>query len=184
MGRAGSGAPHPGAGPRAPLRPEDPPADGRAGPPRLLGAPGVRRRRHGLHQPGHRQRGAGIRRHVAARHHVGARGVELPVAADVGNRGSEAAVSRAAGAGQEDRDVWLDRAGCRQRRPRHSDRGHQERRSLLPHGREDVDLARRRRGQLPRVRVDRPREEEAARSVGHQRVHRSSAASRVSRAAR
>ena len=32
------------------------------------------------------------------------------------------------------------------------------------HGREDVDLARRRRRQLPRLRLDRSREEEAARS--------------------
>ena len=45
-------------------------------------------------------------------------------------------------------------------------------RSLLPVRREDLDLARRRRGQLPRHRLDRSREEEAARSVRPQRVHR------------
>ena len=41
----------------------------------------------------------------------------------------------------------------------------------LPDRREDVDFARRRRRQLPGVRLERSREEEAARSVGHQRLH-------------
>ena len=50
--------------------------------------------------PRHRQRGARVPRHVAARHHVGARRAELPDAAVVGHRRSEAALSRAAGAGQ------------------------------------------------------------------------------------
>ena len=50
----------------------------------LLGvsrAAGVRRRRDGLRQPRPRERGARIRRHVAARDHVGARRAELPDAA-------------------------------------------------------------------------------------------------------
>ena len=71
---------------------------------------------------GHRERGARVRRHVAARDHVGARRPELPDAAQLGHRGSEAAVPRAAGAGQEDRDLRADRAVGRQRRARHSDR--------------------------------------------------------------
>ena len=87
-----------------------------------LGAGRVRRRRDGLHQPRHHQRGARVRRHVAARDHVGARRAQLPVAAHVGHRGSEAAVPRAAGAGEEDRDLRPDRAGRRQRRARHPDR--------------------------------------------------------------
>ena len=80
---------------------------------RHLGAAGVRRRRHGLHLPRARQRRARVRRHVAARDHVGARRPELPDAADVGHRGSEAAVSRAAGAGTQDRRLRPDRAGAR-----------------------------------------------------------------------
>ena len=40
----------------------------------------------------------------------------------LGDRGPEAAVSGAAGAGQEDRHLRPDRAGRRQRRPRHADR--------------------------------------------------------------
>ena len=47
----------------------------------------------------------------------------------------------------------------------HSDGRDQEGRSLSPDRREDVDLARRRRRQLSRVRVERSGEEEAARSV-------------------
>ena len=48
----------------------------------------------------------------------------------------------------------------------------QEGRPLRADRREDVDLARRRRRQLPGLRLDRSREEEAARSVRHERVHR------------
>ena len=86
--------------------------------------------------------------------------------------------------GHEDRDLRADRAGRGQRRARHPDRRGQEGRSLLPDRREDVDLARRRGRQLPRVRLDRPREEEAARPVRHQRLHRRARRSRGSRAAR
>ena len=100
--------------------------DGEARAARHLGAAGVRRRRHGLHVPRPGQRGARVRRHLAARDHVGARRPELPDAADVGHRGSEAALSRAAGAGQEDRRLRPDRAGRRQRRPRDPDDGRQE----------------------------------------------------------
>ena len=74
--------------------------------------------------------------------------------------------------GTQDRHLRPDRAGRRQRRPRHPDRRGQARRSLLPDRREDVDLARRRRRQLPRLRLDRSREEEAARHLRHQRLHR------------
>ena len=91
----------------------------------LLGisrAAGVRRRRHGLHLPRARQRRARVRRHLAARDHVGARGAELPDAARLGHRGPEAALSRAAGAGHEDRRLRPDRAGRRQRRARASRR--------------------------------------------------------------
>ena len=49
-------------------------------------------------------------------------GPELPDAADVGHRGSEAALSRAAGAGHEDRRLRPDRAWRRQRRARASRR--------------------------------------------------------------
>ena len=130
------------------------------------------------------ERGARVRRHVAARDHVGARRAELPVAAHLGHRGAEAAVPGAAGAGQEDRDLRPDRTGRRQRRARHSDRRREEGRSLRAHGREDVDLARRRRRQLPRLCVVGSREEEAARPVRHQRLHRRARRSRDSRAAR
>jgi glutaryl-CoA dehydrogenase (non-decarboxylating) len=47
-----------------------------------------------------------------------------------GERGSEAAIPCAPGAGDEDRDLRVDRAGRRQRRSRHSDCGREERRSL------------------------------------------------------
>ncbi len=102
----------------------------------------------------------------------------------VGHRGSEAAVSRAAGARPQAGDVRPDGACRRQRRARHADRRRQEGGPLLPHRREDVDFARRRRRQLPGLRVERPREEEAARSLGHQRLHHRARRSRASRAAR
>ena len=95
---------------------------GEAGTARHLGAAGIRRRRHGLHRARPRQRGARVPRHVAARDHVGARRPELPDAADVGQRGSEAALSRAAGAGQQDLRLRPDRAARRQRRARASRR--------------------------------------------------------------
>ena len=47
-----------------------------------------------------------------------------------------------------------------------------QRRPLHPDRREDVDLAGRRRRQLPGLRLDRSGQEEAARSVGHERLHR------------
>ena len=59
-----------------------------------------------------------------------------------------------------------------------------QRRPLGAERREDVDLARRRRRQLHGVCVERRREEEAARSVGHQLLHRRARASRGFRAAR
>ena len=133
---------------------------------------GVRRRGHGLPQPRPRQRGARVRRHVAARDHVGARRPELPDAALVGHRGSEAALSRAAGAGEEDRDLRSDRAGRRQRRARHPDRRDQEGRSLRPVRREDVDLARRRRRQLPRLRVVATSRRRSSAIRRAERVHR------------
>ena len=119
-----------------------------------------------------RQRGARVRRHVAAGDHVRARGAQLPDAALVGHRRSEAAVPGAAGAGEEDRDLRADRARGGQRRARHPDGRREEGRSLFPHRREDVDLARRRRRQLPGLRVVGSREEEEARSRRAQRVHR------------
>ena len=79
------------------------------------------------------QRRARVRRHVAARDHVGACRAELPDAAVLGHRGSEAALPRAAGAGHEDRHLRADRAGRRQRRARHPDRGGEEGRPLPPH---------------------------------------------------
>ena len=50
--------------------------------------------------------------------------------------------------------------------------------------REDVDLARRRRRQLPRLCLDGSGEEEAARHLRHQRLHRRAQPSRASRARR
>ena len=77
---------------------------------------------HGLRLPRPRQRGARVRGHVAPRHHVGARRAQLPVAAHLGHRGAEAAVSRAAGAGREDRRLRPDRTRRRQRCARASRR--------------------------------------------------------------
>ena len=74
--------------------------------------------------------------------------------------------------GEKIASYGLTEPSRRQRRARHPDDGRQEGRPLRPHRREDVDLARRRRRPLPRLRLDRSREEEAARSVRHQRVHR------------
>ena len=74
--------------------------------------------------------------------------------------------------GAQDCHLRADRTVGRQRRTRHSDRGGQEGRSLRADRREDVDLAGRRRRQLPGVRLERSREEEAARPVGHERLHR------------
>ena len=56
----------------------------------------------------------------------------------------------------------LTRARGRQRRSRDAERRGEEGRSVRPDRREDVDLARRRRRQLPGFRLERPREEEAA----------------------
>ena len=117
VGRARDRAAHQGGRSPAPLRSRARARrDGEARPARHLGAAGVRRRRHGLHLPRARQRGARVRRHLAARDHVGARRPELPDAADVGHRRSEAALSGAAGAGQEDCRLRPDRARRRQRR--------------------------------------------------------------------
>ena len=171
MGGARGVAQNPRAGPRASIRPGHLSSDGRAWPPGMFGPAGIRRRRHGLHQPRHRQRGARIRRHVVARDHVGARRAQLPVAPDLGHRGPEAALPRAAGAGQEDRDLRPDRTGRRQRRPRHSDHRDQEGGSLSRDRREDVDLAGRRRGQLPRLCLDGPGQEATARHLRDQRLH-------------
>ncbi len=151
---------------------------------RHLRAAAVRRRRDGLPGARHRQRGARIRRHLVARDHVGARRPQLPVAAHLGHRSAEAEISRAAGAGREARDLWPDRAVGRQRRARHSDDGREEGRSLGAQRREDVDLARRRRRQLPGVCLVRCREEEAARSRPASAASSSSARSRAFRAAR
>ena len=86
--------------------------------------------------------------------------------------------------GKEDRDLRAHGAVGGQRRARHPDGRDQEGRSLPADRREDVDLARRRRRQLPRVRVVGPREEEAARSLGDERLHRRARRSRAFRAAR
>ena len=144
MGRARGRALHPGERSPAPVRSRARARrDGEARTPGHVGAARVRRRRDGLHLPRTRQRRARIRRHVAARHHVGARRPQLPHAADVGHRGSEAAVSRAAGAGREDRRLRPHRAGSGQRRARHPDDGGQEGKPLRDHRREELDLARR-----------------------------------------
>ena len=172
MGGSRSGAQDPRARSRAQVRSRNPAADGGARAARRVGADRVRRRRHGLHLPGPGQRGTRVRRHVASRDPVGARRAELADAAVVGNRGSEAALPRSAGTGKEDRHLRPDRAVGGKRRARHSDGGDQERRSLRADRREDVDLARRRGRQLPGVCLVRSREEEAARSVRHERVHR------------
>ena len=137
-----------------------------------LGAAGIRRRRHGLHLSRPCQRRARIRRHVAAGDHVGSRRSELPVAPDVGHRAAETAVPGPAGAGKDDRRLRADRTRRGQRCPRHPDDGREEGRSVRAERREVVDLARRRRRQLPRRRLDGSREEETARSVRPQRVHR------------
>ena len=177
---------HPGERSPAPLRPRSHSRrHGEARPARHLGAAGVRRRRHGLHLSRPRQRGARIRRHVAARHHVGARRPELPDAAHVGHRGSEAAVSRAAGAGREDRRLRPHRAGRRQRRARHSDDGRQEGRSVRHHRREERGSRSR---TSPTTSSSSPgptlEKKTAARSLRHQRVHRRARRSRGFRAVR
>ena len=170
MGRPLGGAAHPGPGPRASLRPGHPDGDGLARPARTLRADRVRRRRHGLPELRARLRGGGVRRHLAARHPVGAPGAELPHAAHLGHGGSEAALPGAAGAGAQDRQLRADGAGRRERRPRHAERRRQAGRPLRAERREAVDLARRRGGPLPGVRLQRPREEAAAGRLGHQRV--------------
>ena len=103
---------------------------------------------------------------------------------DVGHRRAEAALSGAAGAGQEDRRLRPDRAGAGSDARAHPDDRDEEGRPLRPQRREDLDLARRCRRSLPGHRVDRPREEEAARSVRHDARSSSSARSKASRAAR
>ena len=125
---------HPRARPRAPVRQRPHPRrHGAARPARRLRAAGVRRRRAGLRLPRPGQRRARVRRHVAARHHVGARRPQLPVAAHLGHRGAEAAVPRAAGAGQEDCGLRPHRARRGQRRARHSDDRREEGRPVRAH---------------------------------------------------
>ena len=102
----------------------------------------------------------------------------------LGHRRSEAALPRAAGAGAEDRDLRADGTVGRQRRPRHPDRRGEEGRPLRAYRRKDVDLARRRRRQLPGVRVDRSREEESSATRPASARSSSSGRSRGSRAAR
>ena len=89
-----------------------------------------------------------------------------------------------AGPGHEDRDLWADRAVGRQRRARHPDRRGQARRSLRPDRREDVDLARRRRRQLPRLRVDAISRRRSSATPPASAPSSSSGRSRGSRAAR
>src|SRR5713226_908342 len=97
--RAGrSGAAHPRAGPRPAVRPVPPGEDGCAGHPGAVCPRALWRCRDGLHQPGAGLRRAGVRGHLAARHHVGAPGAEQPERARVGDRGTAAAISRPAGA--------------------------------------------------------------------------------------
>ena len=128
VGRPRSGAVHPRERPQASFRSRtDSRRDGEARTAGDLGPAGVRRRGNGLHRPRHRQRGARVPRHVAARDHVGPRRAELPVAALLGQRRSEAAVSGAAGAGQEDRRLRPDRTRRRQRRARDPDDGDRRR---------------------------------------------------------
>ena len=71
------------------------------------------------------------------------------------------------------------RAVGRQRRARHPDRGGQEGRPLRADRREDVDLAGRRRRPRAGVRLDRSGQEEGARPVRHERVHRRARLRRV-----
>ena len=89
-----------------------------------------------------------------------------------GNEDQKTALPGAAGARHEDRRLWAHRAGGGQRRARHPDDRRQEGRPLGVERREILDLARRRRRQLSRDRVDRSGKEEAARSGRPQRLHR------------
>ena len=110
VGGPRGGAAHPRAGSRTPVRRVAAAEDGVAGAAGHLRPGRLRRRRAGLRVAGPGQRGAGVRRHVAARDPVGARRPELADAAGLGHRGAEAAVSRAAGAGPQDRHLRPDRA--------------------------------------------------------------------------
>ena len=143
---------------------------------------GVRRRRHGLPELRAGVRGDRVRRHVAARDPVGAPRPELADRVDLGHGGPETALPGAAGRGTEDRQLRAYRAGCGQRRPRAADRGRQARGPVRAHRREDVDIARRRRGSLPGVRLQRPREEAEARRFRDSARSWWNAASRGSRA--
>ncbi len=164
MGRPRRRAIHPRQRPPASLRSRaDSERHGEAWSARHLGAAGIRRRRHGLHLSRPCQRRTGVPGHVAARDHVGARRSQLPVAADVGDRGSEAALPGAAGGqGRKLAGYGLTEPGAGSDARAIQTTAIQERRPLRPERREELDLARRRRRQLPGDRVDRPREEETA----------------------
>ena len=161
------------------LRPRPAAADGVARAARHLGAGGARRLGHGLPRARPRLRRARVRGHVAARDPLGARRPQLAHASQLGHRRSEGALPRAAGAGRAHRDLRPHRAGGRQRCPRHPDRGGEEGRPLRPDRREDVDLAGRRRRPRAGVRLDRSGQEEGARPVGHERLHRRARLPRV-----
>ena len=154
--------------------------DGRAAAARDLHPRGVGRRGHGLREPRPRLRGARVRRHPPARHHVRPRRPQLDDPVVLGHRRAEEEVPRAAGEGREDRHLRPHRAERRLRRGRDPDDRGAQGRPLRPERREDVDQPRRRRRPLPGDRLDRPGEEEEARPLGHVAPSSSSAASRAS----
>ena len=172
MGRPRDRAPHPRPRSAASVRCGHPAPDGVARPVGHQHSSRVRRRRHGLRQPRAGLRGARVPRHVAARHHVGARGAQLAQSAELGHRGSAPAVSRPSGPRREDRRLRPDRAGGGKRRAGDPVGCREAGRLLGADGGEDLDLAGRRGGSLPRLRLERPREEAAARRLGDQRIHR------------
>ncbi len=155
------------------------------GPARHLRADRIRRRGHGLHQPRRRQRGARIRRHVAARDHVGARRPQQPLDPARGApriRSSATSCRRRRGLrsptfGLTEPSAGSDARGIQSVAIKKGDR------YMLSGEKMWISLADVRR-QLPGDRLVRPRKEEAEGSVGPERVSSSSARSRASPAAR
>ena len=85
------------------------------------------------------------------------RRAQLADAPAVGDRGAEAALARAPGARREARDVRAHRAGRRDGRGLARVDRAARRRLVRPQRAQDLDLAGRHRGPLPRVRLGRPR---------------------------
>ena len=104
--------------------------DGQAGPARTLHPLPPRRLRFRLHQPGHRLRGAGIRRHLPAGHSFGPPGPARPDPAELGKRSAEGALVEAPGPRGEDRHLRLDRARRRKRRGGNTEHGPARREAL------------------------------------------------------